>query len=182
VNIPKKRLVIARFEPLTHPLLDMIVHNYRISQQEGEDLVIVIGSSTSERNKLCPLTFGERKAMIQAALKAEGMTGVSVVGLPDFPGDDRAWVSALIIAAGGNADEMTVSTRSYWTKCQCDYAGMETYEHPNFWGGLDATAVRKMICAGTNAWKALVPRAAIDYLESKIDGQMTGIEIIRKYS
>jgi nicotinamide mononucleotide adenylyltransferase len=181
VNISKKRLVIARFEPLTNALLDMIRHNYMISRREDEDLVVVIGSSTSDRNKLCPLAFKEREVMIQAALKDEGMIGVSIVGLPDFPGDDRAWVNALMNAAGGDANQMTVSTRSYWTKCQCDYAGMETYEHPNFWGGLDATAVRKMICEGKSEWKALVPKSTVEYLESRIDGQMTGVEIIRMY-
>lgn len=170
---------MARFEPLTIALLELIRHNYNLSKQLNEELVVIIGSSNRERDEKNPLTFEERKRMLLLTLKDEGMADVRVEGLPDFPGNNRRWTAELVKIAGARPEEITVSTREIWTEDLLEYIGAKAYKHPKFCGGIPAEAVRKMICAGDPAWKSLVPKKTAEYLESRIDGQNTGVEIIK---
>jgi bifunctional NMN adenylyltransferase/nudix hydrolase len=70
--------------------------------EKAEKVVIVVGSSFQPRTPKNPLTFYERKCLIESEFPKE--TGVDryrryhriiIVGVPDYPYDDNAWVSAV---------------------------------------------------------------------------------------
>jgi nicotinamide-nucleotide adenylyltransferase len=166
--------VIFRAQPITIAMLEIVKHN----RMFGGELIVGIGSSNRSMDSIDPLTYEEREQMVFLALAAEGLKA-RIIGIPDTPGDDRAWPKNIIELVGADPQNIVVSTRSAWTSSVCEYAGMKIYRHPEFYGGLSGSVVRGMIRAENTAWKALVPHEAVLYLENVIDGRMTGIQRIK---
>ena len=87
---------IGRFQPF-HKGHKAVIET---ALEQAKEVIVVVGSSFAARNIRNPFTFGERKAMIEAAFPDEapklGKEGrIKVVPVSDYPYDDNKWVNAI---------------------------------------------------------------------------------------
>lgn len=164
-------LFIGRFQPFHLGHLEAIKWNLA----RGRKLVVVIGSMQEYATADNPLDFGERKAMIRAALKAAGIKNYRLIGLPDFK-NDILWTKKLLALSGVKIQDAVVSSLNPWTEAVCEKSGITVDRHPEFLNGLSATHVREKIGTG-QPWRQFVPEAVFDYLKNS-----GGAQKIKNYS
>lgn len=159
--IPKGKKVIyaGRFQPFHNGHLSVV--KWILGQ--SRELTIVVGSMQEFGQKRHPLTFRQRKEIIEKTLNAENITNFRVAGIPDFI-NDAAWAKKLLEIAGTKASDTVVLTSNAWAQASCKKAGIEVMVHPMFLYNLSATSVRKKIADNQN-WEELVPKPAAEYLK-----------------
>ncbi len=147
-------LFIGRFQPLHNAHLRDIKEALR----EVDFLYIGIGSANEKRTEKNPFSARERKKMIDAALKEEGISAYELVEIPDFH-DDGKWAAHIQkimpkpdVVFMGNAQ-----AREFFEK-----RGYKTKLLP-FIEGVSATQVRNMIADGIK-WEQIVPKPVSAYI------------------
>ena len=155
----KTCLFIGRFQPFHLGHLEAMKWNLK----RGNKLVIVIGSMQEYSTADNPLNFKERKSMVALALAHAKINNYRLVGLPDFK-NDELWSKKLLELSGVNIKDAVVSSLNPWTERVSQKAGIVVVRHPVFLGGLNATQIRKKICA-SKSWRQLVPGAVFGYLK-----------------
>ena len=175
--------------------------------EKANEVVVVLGSSFQARSTKNPFTFVERKAMIDAVYGDQfnyaGAQGniktprVKIVGVPDYPYDDNAWVSSIQSAVDnvktGNKTGLighSKDSSSYYLKIFPKWRNHVEVENVD---GINATDIRNVMFRGgiqseklpqqvlnwscqipeTNWWKTLSfeYKQIIDYCEKS---QMKG--------
>ena len=158
-GIKKQCVFIGRFQPFHNGHLEVI----KWILKQNLNLSIVIGSLQEYGTFKNPLKFFERKIILERVLKAEGIKGVEIFGLPDFK-NDVAWGKKLGEIINKDPKETSVVTLNPWPAAAAKAAGFSGSEHPVFFDGLSATAVRDKIFKG-EVWEDLVPSQVVSCLK-----------------
>ncbi len=141
-------LYIGRFQPLHKG------HVYALKKlfQKYRKVIIMVGS-TNKKDEKNPFCFGERKSMINAALKEFGHR-YRIIGMPDTDNDER-WKNAVIKKARFDA----VVTGNQWTtRCFAGYKVIRPEMlNPRKYS---ATKIRKLMKEKKN-WQSLVPKDVV---------------------
>ena len=153
-------MILGRFQPFHNGHLELV----RSAAHEVDRLVIVIGSSLRHGTKENPFTAEERRGMIEAALKEEGIMNYTVVAVSDILLDEE-YVNHIrqftppfnIIYAGTNA----------LTAKLFGEAGFDVRTCRRF-GNIEGSAIRKKMLTNSG-WKKDVPKKVAEHIE-KIDG------------
>lgn len=140
---------LGRFQPFHHGHYS-VIEAYR----DDYDLVIVIGSAGESRTEENPLSFEERKALIQ-----ECFPEIEVIGLEDEEKDEegnRQWIEKL----DDHGFDVIISRNKLVQRLVKEYSDAEIEEQelhdPNVYSG---TEVRRRIKSGEE-WRYLVPECA----------------------
>ena len=162
LTIPKGKKVIyaGRFQPFHNGHLSVV----RWILGQVRELTIVIGSMQEYGQKRHPLTFRQRKEIIEKTMVAENIANCRIVGLPDFI-NDAAWSKKLLELTLTRASEAVVLTSNTWAQESLKKIGVKILAHPMFLYNLSATSVRKQIADNHN-WEELVPRPAAEFLKT----------------
>ncbi len=155
-----KALVIARFQPL-HRGHEHAV-NFALSR--FDEVIIGVGSSNEAFTFSNPLSFEERKKMIEILFP-----GLEVVPIPDFH-DDEAW-SKYVLDIGADV----VISSSEWVKA-CLENKLEVIAPPEIERAkLNGTRIRARAVLGLS-WEELVPEKVAEFLkEINFEGRLKGI-------
>ena len=155
----RRALFIGRFQPYHSG------HHYAVKRlaRRFDEVVIVIGSTQVNRTRENPLTVVERKILIKAALRADGLAKKCVVLELKDKNDNAAWVSALL-ASCPRFDE--VFSNHPLTLRLLKERGFPVHR-TGLWRGISATRVRELIRRGDARWKKLLPRAVARELEKR---------------
>ncbi len=151
-------LFIGRFQPfhLGHLLA------IREILQRNDFVIIGIGSSKKSNTPTNPFTFKERKEMIEAALKEEGISNYKIVEIPDV-NDDIIWAEQI-----KKSIKFDIAyTNNKWVKDCFEKIGAHT-KKTKIYGAYKAERVRELIANG-QYWKDQVPTAVYEYV-TKISG------------
>lgn len=154
-----KAAFIGRFQPL-HEGHHRVIEKYR---EEYDDFLVVVGSASKKREKDNPLSFEERKSMIDTCFDLEVMPledqGTSEEG-------NRGWTNKL--EKETNA-EVIISGNERVQRLVEEYSSMELIEQelydPEIYSG---TEVRRRIRSGEE-WRYLIPGCAKEEIEQKMD-------------
>jgi len=175
--------------------------------EKANEVVVVLGSSFQARSTKNPFTFEERKAMIDAVYGDQfnyaGAQGniktprVKIVGVPDYPYDDNAWVSSIQSAVDnvktGNKTGLighSKDSSSYYLKIFPQWRNHVEVENID---GINATDIRNHIFGGENVevFKKYLPESVKNVIQDVflIDNQNTEVYkqllteylMIRKY-
>lgn len=157
-KLRKNCVFIGRFQPFHNGHLQAV--KWILAQNSG--LSIVIGSLQEYSTKINPLAFFERKEIIERVFKAEGVKGVSIIGLPDFK-NDAAWGKKLREIVKIDPNDVSIVTLNPWTERAAKAAGFSLAAHPVFCDNLSATKVREQIFLSAS-WENLVPRETAAFL------------------
>ena len=155
----KKAVFVGRFQPLHNGHLEAIKW---VVGQTGQ-IKIAIGSMQEFGQMDNPLTYNERKEMLEAALAEAGIKDCGIHGLPDF-NNDVAWIKKLLEITGLKAEEIVLVSLNDWVKSCAKKIGIEAADQPVFCDNLSATQVRQTMVAGFD-WEKLVPPAAAKHLK-----------------
>jgi bifunctional NMN adenylyltransferase/nudix hydrolase len=87
------KVFIGRFQPFHNGHLKCL----RAAIDTSDLVVVIVGSAsnTHEPTLKNPWDHFQRKAMIRFALKPAELAKVHLTDMPDFPGNDQAWVKAV---------------------------------------------------------------------------------------
>ena len=159
-------LFIGRFQPfhLAH------LEDVKLELDEGNKVIIAIGSSQESHTKENPFTFEERKEMIQDVLK-DHKINAEIMAVPDI-NENEKWVDHVktiipdfnIVYTGNDLTEQLFKEK--------DTAVRKITLIP----GISATEIRKRIINNEN-WQELVPKEIISYIR-----KINGIERIKSNS
>ena len=162
--MPKYRrgLLIGRFQPFHKG------HRYLLLEcaKLAEKLIIGIGTPLIKNRNTDPFSFEVRKAMLEAVIKAEKLTGSVIKILPvyDFLDSDDKWYAEMIKAVGefdvyfGN-DE--------WTTGIFEKHGHTVGRFPFFKRNLyEGKKIRRLI-ETKGQWQERVPEYTISIVKSK---------------
>ncbi len=155
----KKAVFVGRFQPLHNGHLEAIKW---VVGQTGQ-IKIAIGSMQEFGQMDNPLTYNERKEMLEAALAEAGIKDCGIHGLPDF-NNDVAWIKKLLEITGLKAEEIVLVSLNDWVKSCAKKIGIEAADQPVFCDNLSATQVRQTMAAGFDREK-LVPPAVAKHLK-----------------
>jgi nicotinamide-nucleotide adenylyltransferase len=150
-----KAVFIGRFQPF-HRGHRKVIADYR---HKFDDFCIAIGSAGEERTEDNPLSFEERKELIQACYP-----DIEIIGIEDEEKTDegnRRWMEK--VKEKSKAD-LVVSQNPLVRDIVEDFPGLELEEQdlhdPKIYSG---TAVRRRIKSGEE-WRYLVPECAEEKL------------------
>jgi len=160
--IPKGKKVVyaGRFQPFHNGHLSVV--KWILGQTN--ELTIVIGSMQEYSQTRHPLTFRQRKEIIEKSLEAENITNCRVVGIPDFL-SDAAWSKKFLEVTDSKPAQTVVLTSNSWAQESLKKIGVQVMMHPMFLYNLSATSVRKQIADNHN-WEELVPKPCAEYLKA----------------
>lgn len=154
-------LVVGRFQPFHKGHL----HLLREALSLAKVVVIAIGSSNvqDENN---PLSFEERKAILQKVIEQEGWQERvrKIVPAPDFPSDNE-WLDTLV----KNAGEFDIALgNNDWTNAVLHEAGYETrtvafLERET----LEGTQIRQLFRDQKN-WQDRVPKYLHQFIQERL--------------
>ncbi len=149
-----KGLYIGRFQPFHNGHLWAIKHAF----ENVDELVVGIGSAQEKGVEHNPFSVDDRERMIRSVFEAEGISGVTIVRIPDI-NDAVRWISyveqivgefdVLISGDGKNQDLFSE-------------AGYKLVKLPR-WEGESGTRVRKLIRENGD-WKKHVPKSVANYI------------------
>ncbi len=151
----KTGLFIGRFQPFHNAHLKDV----KDAVKDVDILYIGMGSSNRQRTPENPFSTQERKGMIGAALREEGIAAFRIISIPDFDDDDR-WMDSIkktmprpdIVFMGNEEAQKFFESRGYRVK-----------KLP-FAAGISATLVRERMRANED-WESLVPEAVVAYIK-----------------
>ena len=160
--IPKGKKVVyaGRFQPFHNGHLSVV--KWILGQ--AKEVTIVIGSMQEYSQTRHPLTYRQRKEIIEKSLAAENIVNCRVVGMPDFL-SDVAWGKKFLEVTGFEADQAVALTSNAWAQESLKKIGVTVMVHPMFLYNLSATSVRKRIADNHN-WEELVPKPCAEYLKA----------------
>ncbi|HPJ30231.1 MAG TPA: nicotinamide-nucleotide adenylyltransferase [Methanothrix sp.] len=165
----KRGLYIGRFQPyhLGHQaILQKIV-------EEVDEIVVGLGSAQASHTLDNPFTAGERISMIWPALRGLDAT-CYVIPLEDMA-RNAVWVSH-VEAMTPNFD-LVYSNNPLVVQLFVE-AGVEVKRPPMFRREVySGTAIRRMMLAGDESWKRLVPFSVVSVIE-----EIGGVERLKNVS
>jgi 8-oxo-dGTP diphosphatase len=142
----KSALYIGRFQPFHNGHLDAVK---QIVNAGYERVVLGIGSCQEKRTSKNPLSYDERKSLIESAFGNQNID-YDILSIPDF-GDDLLWTNYVV----NNLNFDTVFTGNDWTqKCFEEYSKKQVYRL-NQQMQICATDIREKIVNNGN-WQELV--------------------------
>lgn len=151
---------LGRFQPL-HEGHHNVIESYR---EEHDDFVVVVGSSDKERERDNPLSFEERKEIIQNCFP-----DLEVIGLEDKSKDDegnRKWVQKLQEITGA---DMMISQNDLVKRLVQEHTDMVLEEQELHGGDMySGTEIRRRIRSGEE-WRYLVPDCASEIIDQHLD-------------
>lgn len=158
--MPKRALVIGRFQPLHHGHLYL----FRYALSKAEELVIGIGSSQYCCQPRNPLSAGERMELIVVTLRREGfpMENIAITCIPDTESPEENW--GLIVLDRIPRVDVAFSNDPETVRCLRE-VGIPVENVPFFHRELyEATRIRELILKGDDSWKQLVPKSSLSLL------------------
>jgi len=165
----KRGLYIGRFQPyhLGHQaVLQKIV-------DEVDEIVVGLGSAQASHTPENPFTAGERISMIWPALKCLDVA-CYVIPLEDMA-RNAVWVSH-VVAMTPNFD-VVYSNNPLVVQLFVE-AGVEVRRPPMYRREVySGTAIRRMMLAGDESWKRLVPWSVVSVI-----AEIDGVERLRNVS
>lgn len=169
-NKNKKCLIIGRFQPFHNG------HEFVVDRCLGDykQVIIGIGSSQEDYTVRNPMTYSERKEMIERILKSRKikMSKYKIVSLPDIA-TNSLW-ARYVAKRAGKFD--AVVTASPFTKLLFEDSGFVVNEHILLHRRkYSGTEIRKRMVSG-RGWYDLVPSATDAFLK-KIELSDRVIEI-----
>lgn len=158
----KRALFIGRFQPFHsghHAAVSEIATN------SYDEIVIGIGSSQYANTLDNPLTYEERKHIIEYTLRDEPyFSRLHIIAIPDI-NDDAHWVEH-VNEIVGNYD--CVYSGNPWPTKLFAEAGIPVIS-PTISVDINATTIREMITQGDNTWKHYVHPLVQDLIEQRIN-------------
>jgi nicotinamide-nucleotide adenylyltransferase len=148
---------IGRFQPfhLGHlKCLKRVREKYR-------NVIIGIGSAQHERSARNPLSYAERKSIVEAALEGSRLAGDlefdSVFVVPVFDiGADDAWMDTIQMVAGKG--KFSIYSNNDWVRSLAERWGVPVEGKMERYGDdIRASTIRAMIQNDNAAWEDLVP-------------------------
>ena len=151
-------LFVGRFQPFHLGHLKAV----RKILQENDSLVIAIGSCQASRTAEDPFSFEERRDMITAALRKDGVTRFRIIGVPDCMNDHK-WVCSIQEQASFDR----VYTTNPWTircfqKKHIPVIEHEMYDRERY----NATGIRRRMASGEE-WESLVPAKIAEFIKQR---------------
>lgn len=150
-------LFIGRFQPFHKGHVQAV----RDILKKHSHIIIAIGSSQESNTIENPFRYEERKAMIDAVMKKEGIADYSIPPVPDIHRHEQ-WVEH-VCKCVGTFD--VVYTGSELTKRLFSEKGFRVEDLPRH-GEISATEVRQRI-EHNKDWERLVPREVVQYIKKK---------------
>lgn len=154
-----KAAFIGRFQPL-HEGHHRVIEKY---SEEYDDFLVVVGSAARKSEKDNPLSFEERRSIIEACFDVE------IMPLEDegsAEGDNRKWAAKLeektqadVIISGNDLVQRLVQEYT-----EMDLVEQDLYD-PEIYSG---TEVRRRIRSGEE-WRYLIPGCAKEEIEDSLD-------------
>lgn len=150
----RKALFIGRFQPFHKGHLhaiENIIERYGFA-------IIGVGSSQEKGTMENPLSFEQRKHIIETVMEKHGFRGqYKIFPIPDLY-DDRKWVSYCL----KEHFDVVVSGNEWVQKC---FTGIKEVSNPDFLRReeLQATIIRRKII-DNEPWEHLVPEEEIEFL------------------
>lgn len=166
-------LFIGRFQPFHNGHL----YDIRNALKFSDKVIIGIGSSQEKNTSENPLSYEERKRMIEDALSSAGVTKFKIISIPDI-NDDSKWVEHVKSIA--HKFDIVYTGNPYVKKLFLE-KGFRVKD-VEFLPGINATDIRKRAIL-EKKWEELVPVEVADYLK-KIDAvsrirQINGFQPIK---
>lgn len=154
-----KAILVGRFQPFH------LGHRKVVEKDSGRyDLVIGIGSADEEGSEENPLSFEDRKNIIQACYP-----DIEIIGIDDYSRDeegDQKWLDELKEKA---SPDIVISQNDLVKKLVKNDLGLELVEQemhdPRIYSG---TEVRRRIKSGEE-WRYLVPECAEEEIAERLD-------------
>ena len=155
----ERAILVGRFQPF-HLGHREVVEKYR----DSYELVICIGSADKEGGEDNPLSFEDRKEIIQACYP-----DTEIVGINDYSSDkegDQNWLEEL---KGKASPDKVISQNKLVKKLVRDDSDLELVKQemhdPSIYSG---TEVRRRVKSGEE-WRYLVPECAEEAIAERID-------------
>lgn len=160
-------LFIGRFQPFHNG------HLWAVKQilRDSEKIIIGIGSSDKKGTAVNPFSAEERKDMIEAALKKEGISNYVIFLIPDLSSDCR-WVEHVkkLIPYFDAVYTGSPLSRQLFTKNGCLVRPLQRHRN------ISASEIRLRILKNME-WKHLVPGPVAEILK-----EIAGVKKIRSIS
>jgi nicotinamide-nucleotide adenylyltransferase len=154
-------LVVGRFQPFHNGHL----HLLREALSLADTVVIAVGSSNVQ-NDDNPLTFEQRREMLQLVIENEGWEDriQKIVPAPDFP-DDQEWLNTLI----HNAGEFQIALgNNEWTNAVLAQAGYDVRTIPFLERDtLEGTQIRDRFRTQKD-WQERVPQYLHEFVKKRL--------------
>jgi nicotinamide-nucleotide adenylyltransferase len=144
-------LFLGRFQPFHRGHLRCLEH----IRKQARNVIIGIGSAQYSRDARNPLTFTERRDLIQQSIKQEklGFDNLFFVPIPDVH-NEHLWMQNVKILLG---DSIEMYTNNDWVRGLASGAGISVAEKMAFeMDTYNGSRVRELVREGGH-WEALVP-------------------------
>ncbi len=144
-------LYLGRFQPFHRGHLSCLEH----IRKNAQDVIIGIGSAQYSRDERNPLTFAERREVMQHALDREklGFNNVFFVPIPDIH-NEHMWMENIKLLLG---TEIEIHSNNDWVRGLATSAGIHVAEKMAFEvATYNGSRVRELVRGG-GQWQALVP-------------------------
>ncbi len=144
-------LFLGRFQPLHRGHLSCLEH----IRKHAEEVIIGIGSAQYSRDERNPLTFAERRDVMQHALDRGnlGFKNVFFVPIPDIH-NEHMWMQNVKLLLGA---EIVINSNNDWVRGLATVAGIRVAEKLAFEvATYNGSRVRDLVREG-GQWQALVP-------------------------
>jgi len=159
--MPATSLFIGRFQPFHYGHLDALEQISKDYTKQDFKILIGIGSSESELTFKNPLSYFERKKMIEATLKNTKFENkIEILPIPDF-GNSVAWRDYIL--TNFPKFEAVYSGNPYTLTCFQNLSQINSHQ-VNLRKYIKALNIRRLILQNSN-WKKLVPTAVFEFLQ-----------------
>ena len=161
-----KGLFVGRFQPLHKGHLDVIE---KISRQ-CDEIVIVIGSANRQKECKNPLSYEERKTILESVLKKSNIN-YNIEMINDIPDDDE-WMKELLkidFDAIYSSNPWVLELAKRWNSQDYSYdiIGAKSSVRSKKNNYISSTMIRNKIADQDDDWRALVPLEVADMIDSR---------------
>jgi nicotinamide-nucleotide adenylyltransferase len=152
-------LFLGRFQPFHRGHLSCLEH----IRKKAQDVIIGIGSAQYSRDERNPLTFAERRDVMQHVIDREklGFENVFFVPIPDIH-NEHMWMQNIELLLG---TEIEIHSNNDWVRGLAAGAGIRVAEKTAFGvATYNGSRVRELVREG-GQWQPLVPDP--EYMEER---------------
>ena len=153
-----KAIFIGRFQQFHKGHLETI----KWILKQYPEILIVIGSMQEFSTQQNPLTFNQRKQIIEKTLYTQKIKNFKIFGIPDFF-NDILWAKKLLDIIKIQNSKAIIFTKNLWTKTCFEKINVKTISHPVFFNQLSASKIRKKIFYNQK-WQNLVNKQTLKLL------------------